>query len=120
MSARMTVAAGRAAALAAADSGVALALLFRHGSLVVEFYAPEGVDRQSPHARDEIYVIATGSGTFVCDGAAQPVEPGEVLFVPAGISHHFEGFTDDFGTWVFFYGPAGGEDAEPHDVPTHA
>ncbi len=120
MSARMTVEAGRAAALGAADSGFALGKLFRHGSLVVEFYAPQGVDRQTPHARDEIYVVASGSGTFVRDGLGQPVETGEVLFAAAGVPHHFEAFTDDFGTWVFFYGPVGGEDPRPHDVPTHA
>ena len=111
----MTAAAGRAAALGALGaSGVAYETLFRHGSLAVEFYAPPGADRQSPHARDEIYVVATGSGTFVCDGAPQPVEPGEVLFVAAGVSHHFEAFTDDFGTWVFFYGPVGGEGEPAH------
>jgi hypothetical protein len=31
--------------------------LFRHGSLEVEFYRPEGVDLQQPHDRDEIYVV---------------------------------------------------------------
>jgi hypothetical protein len=34
---------------------------------------------------------------------------GDVLFVPAGVPHRFEDFTDDFGTWVIFYGPEGGE-----------
>ena len=32
-----------------------------------------------------------------------------LIFVPAGIEHRFENFTDDFSTWVIFYGPAGGE-----------
>jgi quercetin dioxygenase-like cupin family protein len=35
--------------------------------------------------------------------------PGDVLFVPAGAVHRFEGIGDDFATWVFFYGPEGGE-----------
>jgi hypothetical protein len=30
-------------------------------------------------------------------------------FSPAGVPHLFEDFTDDFGTWVIFYGPEGGE-----------
>jgi quercetin dioxygenase-like cupin family protein len=34
---------------------------------------------------------------------------GDVLFVKAGIKHRFENFTDDFTTWVIFYGPDGGE-----------
>ena len=35
----------------------------------------------------------------------------DVLFVPAGIEHRFENFTDDFATWVIFYGEKGGENA---------
>lgn len=104
---RLTPAAGHAALDAAA--GTEFATLFRHGSLEVEFYRPDGVDRQTPHRRDELYVIASGTGTFLLEGERQPVEPGEVLFVPAGAEHRFEAFTADFATWVFFYGPDGGE-----------
>lgn len=85
--------------------------LFQHGSLEVEVYAPRGEDPQQPHDRDEIYVIISGSGLFLVDGQRQPFKPGEVLFVPAGVVHRFEDFTDDFATWVFFYGPEGGEAA---------
>lgn len=83
--------------------------LFLHGSLQVELYKPDKVDRQKPHSRDEIYVIARGTGFFVKEGVRQPAEPGEVLFAPAGTPHRFEDFTPEFATWVFFYGPAGGE-----------
>ena len=38
-------------------------------------------------------------------GVRQPFIPGEVLFVPAGVEHRFEDFTEDFATWVFFFGP---------------
>ena len=38
-----------------------------------------------------------------------PFGVGDVLFVPAGVIHRFEDFSDDFATWVFFYGPEGGE-----------
>lgn len=58
--------------------------VFRHGSLEVEIYKPVKIDLQ----------------TF---------QAGEVLFVPAGVEHRFENFTEDFVTWVFFYGPEGGE-----------
>jgi len=34
---------------------------------------------------------------------------GDVIFAPAGIEHRFENFSDDFVTWVIFYGPVGGE-----------
>jgi mannose-6-phosphate isomerase-like protein (cupin superfamily) len=83
--------------------------LFRHGTLEVEVYKPEKVDRQTPHRRDELYVVISGSGFFVNGAERQPFEAGEVLFAPAGVEHRFEGFTDDFATWVFFYGPEGGE-----------
>lgn len=83
--------------------------LFEHGSLVVEMYKPEKVDLQEPHTRDEVYVVASGHGYFVNGDSRAEFEPGEVLFVAAGVEHRFEDFSDDFATWVFFYGPEGGE-----------
>lgn len=84
-------------------------VLFRHGSLEVEYYRPDKVDRQQPHDRDEVYVVISGTGTFVKGENRHPFEPGQVLFVPAGVEHRFVDFTDDFATWVLFYGPPGGE-----------
>jgi mannose-6-phosphate isomerase-like protein (cupin superfamily) len=84
--------------------------LFKHGSLSVEIYKPDKMDKQTPHTRDEIYVIASGSGEFVLSDKRTAFSPGDVLFVPAGKEHRFENFTDNFVTWVFFYGPEGGED----------
>ncbi|MBE9097973.1 cupin domain-containing protein [Vacuolonema iberomarrocanum] len=83
--------------------------LFSHGSLNVEIYKPEGVDLQAPHSRDEIYVVTSGSGYFINGESKESFGAGDVLFVPAGVVHRFEDFTDDFATWVFFYGPEGGE-----------
>jgi mannose-6-phosphate isomerase-like protein (cupin superfamily) len=65
--------------------------------------------RPTPHTRDELYVVARGSGAFVTGSRRHPFGAGDVLFVPAGVEHRFEDFTDDFGTWVIFYGPEGGE-----------
>lgn len=87
--------------------------LLEHGSLVVELYAPRGVDPQQPHTRDELYVVAQGSGEFVNGDVRESFGPGDVLFVPAGVVHRFENFTDDFAVWVMFYGPEGGEAAIP-------
>ncbi len=95
----------------AAAGGPEFVGLFRHGSLEVEVYRPVKVDRQTPHVRDEVYVVISGSGTFVNGSTRRPFGPGEVLFVPARVEHRFEDFTDDFATWVFFYGPEGGEGA---------
>lgn len=90
-------------------SGSEFIELFKHGSLLVEIYKPAKVDNQTPHSRDEIYVIASGSGEFVLEEERTTFSPGDVLFAPAGAEHRFENFTDNFVTWVFFYGPEGGE-----------
>jgi mannose-6-phosphate isomerase-like protein (cupin superfamily) len=85
--------------------------VFAHGTLEVEMYTPIGSDPQKPHDRDEIYVVARGTGRF-CDGAKEhEVGPGSFIFVAAGQSHRFEAFSSDFAVWVLFYGPVGGEGA---------
>ncbi len=83
--------------------------MFEHGTLVLEMYKPEKVDLQQPHTRDELYVVVSGTGWFVNGDSRKPFVAGEVLFVPAGVEHRFEDFSDDFATWVLFYGPEGGE-----------
>ena len=83
--------------------------LFQHGTLSVELYAPRGRDPQDPHTRDEVYVVVQGSGQFLNGGVRYPFGPGDLLFVPAGVVHRFENFTDDLAVWVVFYGPEGGE-----------
>ena len=93
----------------AAAGGARFVELFRHGSLTVELYAPRGRDPQSPHSRDEIYVVASGHGTFFDGAERRAFSPGTLLFVPAGRVHRFEDFSEDFAAWVMFYGPEGGE-----------
>jgi mannose-6-phosphate isomerase-like protein (cupin superfamily) len=83
--------------------------VFRRGTLEVEYYAPRGHDPQQPHSRDELYVIVSGAGDFFHDGRRDHCRAGDCLFVAAGVEHRFEGFSDDFGVWVFFYGLEGGE-----------
>lgn len=92
-------------------SGEPFAVGFRHGSMLIEIFAPVGTDLQTPHAQDELYFIQTGSGIFVMDGERFSFEPGTCFFVPAGIAHRFEQFTPGFSTWVVFWGPQGGETA---------
>ena len=80
-----------------------------HGSLLVKVYAPRGSDPQQPHTRDEVYIVARGTGEFVCAGERKKFQATDLLFVPAGKIHRFENFTDDLTLWVIFYGPEGGE-----------
>lgn len=69
------------------------------------------MDLQSPHTRDEVYVVVTGQGCFFQGGRRERFGPGDLLFAPAGAEHRFEEFSDDLVVWVLFYGPEGGEAA---------
>lgn len=91
--------------------GERFAKVLGHESLLVEIYAPRGTDPQQPHTRDELYVVVAGGGRFVNGGERHAFGPGDVLFVPAGVEHRFEEFTEDLVVWVVFYGPEGGERA---------
>ena len=112
------------------EHGHLSAKLLSHGSLELRWYAPQrvaqdGADPQVPHDRDELYVVAAGTAMFVRAEERHPfgdeglipvrgeervtVQPGDVLFVPAGTVHRFEAVSPDFGTWMIFWGPEGGE-----------
>jgi mannose-6-phosphate isomerase-like protein (cupin superfamily) len=105
--AKLTVAA--ALALLPENTKQRFATIFEHGSLVVEIYAPRGMDPQNPHTRDEVYFVAAGSGDFVCGENRQSFQPTDLLFAAAGVTHRFENFTAGLTVWVLFYGPEGGE-----------
>jgi mannose-6-phosphate isomerase-like protein (cupin superfamily) len=90
---------------------------FRHGTLSLELYAPRGRDPQQPHRQDEVYVVIQGSGMFLNGAERYPFGSGDVLFVPAGVVHRFEEFSDDLLVWVVFYGPEGGELPAPAPQP---
>jgi mannose-6-phosphate isomerase-like protein (cupin superfamily) len=81
----------------------------RHGSMKAGIYAPQRIDTQLPHKQDELYVIISGSGEFVKGEQRRHFQAQDVLFVEAGVPHRFENFSDDFATWVIFWGPEGGE-----------
>ena len=90
-------------------AGERFATVIEHGTLTVEIYAPRGTDPQKPHTRDEVYVVMSGSGSFVNGPDRHRFGPGDVLFVPAGAAHRFEEFTDDLALWAMFCTPQGGE-----------
>jgi mannose-6-phosphate isomerase-like protein (cupin superfamily) len=83
--------------------------MLQRGSLEIELYAPQGEDLQTPHTRDEVYVVIAGSGEFINGEERHRFGPGDLLVVPAGVEHRFVDFTMDFRAWVIFYGPQGGE-----------
>jgi mannose-6-phosphate isomerase-like protein (cupin superfamily) len=105
-----TVTLDQALKLGPPPSGNLAVPVFAHGSLEAELYTPKDRDPQQPHERDEVYVVARGTGLFFDGSERRRVEPGSFIFVAAGQVHRFEEFSKDFAVWVFFYGPKGGED----------
>jgi quercetin dioxygenase-like cupin family protein len=61
-----------------------------------------GVDDQTPHTEDEIYVVTAGRATFEASGDRVAVGPSSVIFVAAGEVHRFTDITEDFATLVIF------------------
>lgn len=90
----------------AAAGGQCYATIFKRGLLELEYYKPVGQDPQKPHTRDEVYFVISGRGWFVQGDERRRFAPGEVLYVPAGVAHHFEDFSEDFATWAIFSGEA--------------
>lgn len=82
--------------------------VFTRGDFSLELFAPRGIDTQQPHEQDEAYIVASGAGTFRRGEERAQFVAGDFLFVPAGMAHAFESFTEDFRTRVVFFGPKGG------------
>jgi len=83
--------------------------LLQRGSLDIALSIPVTPVQQTPHARDELYVIVRGRGVLLHNGNRERVEAGDLVFVAAGADHQLEGRDKDFAVWRVFYGPEGGE-----------
>jgi carbamoyl-phosphate synthase large subunit len=83
--------------------------VFQYGTMTTEILAPPSRSPLHPHSRDEIYIVAKGTGELFRDRIGLPISPGDFLFVPAGMEHHFRNFADDLVIWAIYYGPDGGE-----------
>ena len=83
--------------------GVWFTSAFSKGNFELEFFAPRGKDYQTPHEKDEIYVVVRGNGEFVKGNERVSFAAGDVLFVEARMEHRFENFSEDFATWVIFF-----------------
>jgi mannose-6-phosphate isomerase-like protein (cupin superfamily) len=89
--------------------GAPFAAVMSGGTMRVEVFAPGGVDAQTPHSQDELYFVHSGHGEMVINGQRFDAAAGDAFFVAAHVAHRFENFSEDFVTWVVFYGPPGGE-----------
>ncbi|HET8682957.1 MAG TPA: cupin domain-containing protein [Micromonosporaceae bacterium] len=61
-----------------------------------------GVDDQTPHTEDEIYVVTAGRARIVTPSGGSALRPGDVVFVPAGEEHRFVDVTEDLALLVVF------------------
>ena len=84
-------------------------LALKRGTLDVKLSIPVPPNAQTPHAQDEIYAVIRGRGVLVHGGRRDSFEAGDLLFVAAGVVHHYEDFSGDLALWRIFYGPPGGE-----------
>lgn len=78
--------------------------VMKDGNMKVEYFAPKHLDRQNPHRQDELYIIIEGEAEFLRDGETIKCSKSDVIFVPAKMEHRFMNFSEDFATWVIFYG----------------
>lgn len=92
-------------ALSALDAaGETYKRFFEKADFDVGLYRPRARDDQTSHKRDELYIVAHGSGEFVSDGSRETFAPGDAFFIAAGADHRFENYTSDFAAWVIFFG----------------
>lgn len=67
------------------------------------YHLPAGsVDRQQPHAEDEVYYVVEGKSHFEVEGHAIEVGPGSNIYVDAGDEHRFMDIEEDLSVLVFF------------------
>ena len=71
-------------------------------SLTIARWPAGSVDDQTPHTEDEVYHVVAGRGRLVIDGWDEPVGPGSVAFVAAGIEHRFVEISEDLEVLVFW------------------
>jgi mannose-6-phosphate isomerase-like protein (cupin superfamily) len=61
-----------------------------------------GSDPQSPHHEDEMYYVVRGRARMRAGSEDQAVSEGSVIFVAAGVGHHFFDITEELVVLVFF------------------
>jgi mannose-6-phosphate isomerase-like protein (cupin superfamily) len=61
-----------------------------------------GVDRQQPHAEDEVYHVVSGRGRITVGDETGDVGAGSVVYVPARVPHRFHDIAEELRILVFF------------------
>ena len=63
------------------------------------------IDRQTPHAEDEIYYVLAGRAELEVEGNRRAVERGSIAFVPKLAEHRFVDIVEDLELLVIFAPP---------------
>jgi mannose-6-phosphate isomerase-like protein (cupin superfamily) len=83
--------------------------VLHRGTLDVRLSIPVPPNVQTPHEQDELYAVIRGRGVLVHGNKRTTFEAGDLLFVAAGVEHHYADFSGDLALWRIFYGAPGGE-----------
>ena len=62
----------------------------------------EGKDSQSPHKEDELYYVVRGRARMRVAAEEHVVTEGSVIFVAAGVQHHFHEIKEELIVLVLF------------------
>jgi mannose-6-phosphate isomerase-like protein (cupin superfamily) len=63
------------------------------------------IDRQAPHAEDEVYYVLAGRAELEVEGERQAIEPGSLVFVAKLAEHRFVDIAEDLELLVIFAPP---------------
>ncbi len=85
------------------QDGVWFTSVFAKGDFELEFFAPRGTDFQTPHEKDEFYIIVSGTADLIKENEIIKCTIGDAIFVAKGEQHNFQNMSDDFATWVIFF-----------------
>lgn len=61
-----------------------------------------GADQQKPHREDEVYYVTRGQALARVGEEDREVGPGSLLYIPAGVPHHFHAIHEELELLVFF------------------
>jgi quercetin dioxygenase-like cupin family protein len=64
-----------------------------------------GLDDQTPHSEDEVYVVRAGRARLLSGSRSVDVGAGSVVYVPAGEEHMFVDVSADLALLVIFAPP---------------
>ena len=65
---------------------------------------PNEKDKQTPHPRDEVYLLISGDGFLQIEDKSFKLEPNHLYFVPKETKHYFYGNTVELLILYFFGG----------------